>query len=109
MSLEQGCRERLAQTEDGRQALALLDTWEKRVALLDLVRAICQLRTAAYRCNPLGMLLPPPRSALGDPALGDPSSPRPWRELGFVEICATLGIEWMPDEWTALQRAAKQL
>lgn len=103
MSLERGCRERLEKTEDGRQALTLLDTWEKRVALLDLVRAICELRTAAYRGNPLGMLLPPPGALpLGSPA----EAVRPWRELGFVEICATLGIEWMPNEWARLRPLA---
>jgi hypothetical protein len=34
MSLEQGCRERLAQTEDGRRALEVLDQWDGQLALL---------------------------------------------------------------------------
>jgi hypothetical protein len=92
VSLEQGCRERLAQSEDGRQALKLLDEWEQRVALLELVRGICELRTGAYRSDPLCMLAGPPMGSV-----------RPWRELGFVEICATLGVEWMPNEWRKLE------
>lgn len=32
MSLELGCRERLLQTEDGRQAVRLLDAWEDKLA-----------------------------------------------------------------------------
>lgn len=100
MSLERGCRERLEQTEDGRRALAVLDSWEQRVALLDLVRAICELRTSAYRDSYLAMILPPPRAL----PFGAPSEVvRPWRELGFVEICATLGVEWLPNEWKQLQ------
>lgn len=31
MSLELGCRRRLLETEDGRQAIRLLDTWEEQI------------------------------------------------------------------------------
>lgn len=36
MSLELGCRERLLQSEDGRQAVALLDVWEQRIVELEV-------------------------------------------------------------------------
>lgn len=35
MSLESGCRERLLQTADGKQAVALLDSWEQRIVELE--------------------------------------------------------------------------